>query len=203
MNPAIGNQLNDKELVASILNGNTAAFGIIVKNTENLVAQIVFKMIPLAEDRKDIAQDIYLKAFHHLASFQFNAKLSTWVAQIAYNTCFNYLRKKKPLLLHDLFTEPAFDSTSEVELSKFSMSTTDSPESAAFRKELKQILTTEIEKLPPVYKTLITLFHNEELSYEEISHITQLPAGTVKSYLYRARKTLKDKLLLNYKKEAL
>jgi len=202
VNPPIGNQLNDKELVASILNGNTAAFEIIVKNTENLVAQIVFKMIPLAEDRKDIAQDIYLKVYHHLASFQFNAKLSTWVAQIAYNTCFNYLRKKKPLLLHDLFTEPAFDS-SEIELSKSVLSTTDSPESAAFRKELKQILTSEIEKLPPVYKTLITLFHNEELSYEEIAHITQLPAGTVKSYLYRARKTLKDNLLLNYKKEAL
>ena len=201
MNPPIGNQLNDKELVAIILNGNTPAFGIIVKNTENLVAQIVFKMIPMAEDRKDIVQDIYLKAFHHLASFQFNAKLSTWVAQIAYNTCFNYLRKKKPLLLNDLFTEP--DDSFEVELTNFGMSTTDNPESAAFRKELKQILTTEIEKLPPVYKTLITLFHNEELSYDEISHITRLPAGTVKSYLYRARKTLKDKLLLNYKKEAL
>ncbi|MBK5273133.1 MAG: RNA polymerase sigma factor, partial [Bacteroidia bacterium] len=68
------------------------------------------------------------------------------------------------------------------------------------QKELSAILKTEIEKLSPVYKTLITLYHNEELSYEEIEQITSLPAGTIKSYLFRARKTLKNNLLLNYKK---
>lgn len=72
-----------------------------------------------------------------------------------------------------------------------------------FNKELAQILRTEIEKLPPLYKTLITLFHNEELSYIEITRITGLSEGTLKSYLFRARKKLRENILLHYKKEAL
>jgi len=71
------------------------------------------------------------------------------------------------------------------------------------QKDLSVILKTEIEKLSPVYKMMITLYHNEELSYDEIGQITGMPSGTVKSYLFRARKTLKDSLLLNYKKEDL
>ena len=71
------------------------------------------------------------------------------------------------------------------------------------KKELTFILKSEIENLPPVYKTLITLYHNEELSYEEIKEITGLPEGTLKSYLFRARKTLKENLLAKYKKEDL
>ena len=73
----------DQPLVEMVLKGNTNAFKTIMKNTEDLVAQIVFKMIPIAEDRKDIAQDIYLKTFQKLNTFQFRSKLSTWIAQIA------------------------------------------------------------------------------------------------------------------------
>ena len=69
------------------------------------------------------------------------------------------------------------------------------------QRELSTILNEGIEKLPPVYKTLIALFHNEELSYGEIGQVTGLPEGTVKSYLFRARKALKNNLLLTYQKE--
>ncbi len=62
-------------------------------------------------------------------------------------------------------------------------------------------MRAEIEKLPPIYRTLITLYHNEELTYEEIIQITTLPEGTVKNYLFRARKALKDGLLRQYKKD--
>jgi RNA polymerase sigma-70 factor (ECF subfamily) len=71
------------------------------------------------------------------------------------------------------------------------------------KKELETILATAIEKLSPVHKTLITLYHQEELTYIEIAQITGLPEGTVKSYLFRARKQLKDNLLNQYKKEEL
>jgi RNA polymerase sigma-70 factor (ECF subfamily) len=70
-------------------------------------------------------------------------------------------------------------------------------------KNISKIIKTKIGKLPAIYKTLITLYHNEELSYEEIGTITGLPAGTVKSYLFRARRELKNDLLLHYKKEDL
>ena len=98
MNQHIGNNPTDKHLVDRVLRGDTRAFGTIIKNTEGLVAQIVFKMIPVVEDRKDLAQDIYLKIFHNLAGFKFQSKLSTWIAQITYNACLSWIEKKKLVL---------------------------------------------------------------------------------------------------------
>ena len=89
------NKLTDQLLIKQVLNGDVNAFGIIIKNTERLVGQIVFKMISDYEDRKDVAQDIYVKAYKGLSSFKIQSKLSTWIAQISYNTCLNYLEKKK------------------------------------------------------------------------------------------------------------
>jgi len=71
------------------------------------------------------------------------------------------------------------------------------------QKNIATILAREMERLSPVYRTLLTLYHQEELSYDEIANITGLPDGTVKSYLFRARKAMKNGLLNNYKKEDL
>ena len=68
---------------------------LLVKNTENLVAKIVFDTITNDGDRKDIAQDIYLKAYQKLPAFKFQSKLSTWIAQISYNTCIDHFAKEK------------------------------------------------------------------------------------------------------------
>ena len=154
------------------------------------MAQIVFKMISNPDDRKDIAQDIYLKAFKNLAGFKFQSKLSTWIAQVSYNTCLDHLRKKK------LSFPGTIDEENEI-----NDPVSDDTSILIRQRELSGILKAGIEQLPPVYKTLITLYHNEELSYEEIIQITGLPEGTVKSYLSRARKALKNSLLLSYKKE--
>ena len=87
--------LTDRQVVDLILGGDMHAFGSLVEMTEGLVAQIVYKLIPNEEDRKDVAQDIYLKVYRHLNGFKFQSKLSTWVGQIAYNTCLNRLQKKQ------------------------------------------------------------------------------------------------------------
>ena len=204
MNDNKENTQGDRYWVDKVLGGDTNAFGSIIRNTEGLVAQIVFKMINRAEDRKDIAQDIYLKAFKSLSGFRYQSKLSTWIAQIAYNTCLTYLEKKKLVLLNQLYEnngpddEPLEQTNGRSMIELFNQTEND-----IFRRELNEILKLEIELLSPLHKTLITLYHNEELSYEEIARITQLPEGTVKSYLFRARKSLKDNLLRKYKKEEL
>lgn len=204
MNEIRENIQTDQYLVGKVLGGDTNAFATIIKNTEGLVTQIVFKMISRTEDRKDIAQDIYLKAFKSLSGFRHQSKLSTWIAQISYNTCLTYLEKKKLVLLdhRDDQTEPDDDSM-ELVGGKSIHVLFNQTENDIFHRELKEILKIEIERLSPLHKTLITLYHNEELSYEEIARITQLPEGTVKSYLFRARKLLKDNLLRKYKKEEL
>jgi len=194
------NDLTDQQLVNTVLSGNTNAFRTIIKKTERLVAQIVFKMVNNPEDRKDIAQDIYFKAFKNLSGFKFQAKLSTWIARIAYNSCLNYLEKRK------LICFPAIDETDE-DLERIANKAIAWPDYEIdvfiFQQELSKILKAEIESLPPLYKTLITLYHNEELSYVEIMEITGLPEGTLKNYLSRARKTLRVNLLHKYKREAL
>ena len=204
MNVKTGNNLSDRQLVEKVLSGNTNAFEAVIRNTEGLVAQIVFKMINYAEERKDIAQDIYLKAFNKLPGFRFQSKLSTWIAQIAYNTCLSFLDKKKLIFPDDNHWETESDNNQLERISNRSIDLSESEnDRLIFQKELSKILLSEIEKLTPIFKTLITLYHNEDMSYEEISQITELPIGTVKNYLFRARKTLKEQLLQQYKKEDL
>ena len=156
MNEINENNGADHILVDRVLSGDTNAFSIIISNTERLVAQIIFKMISNSEDKKDIAQNIYLKTFHKLGTFKFQSKLSTWVGQIAYNTCLNYLEKKKLVLLNN------FHSDNETDDELFGNSKTESEyydtESIFFKNELTQILKIETAKLSPLYQTLITLF---------------------------------------------
>lgn len=197
------NSQDDQVLVSRVLGGDTKAFSEIISNTERLVAQIIFKMIPNSSDRKDISQDVYLKAFHNLKNFRNQSKVSTWIAQITYNTCLNFLERKKLVMLQNTQNE---DYPLEDELDLLSSrngSTANDTEKILYQKEIAEILKREIDSLTPVYKTLITLYHNEELSYAEIAQITELPEGTVKNYLFRARKELRDNILLNYNKEAL
>ena len=203
MNHKNEKKLADRPLVEMILGGDMDAFKVLMKSTEVLVAQIVFKMIPNADDRKDIAQDIYLKTFQKLNTFKFQSKLSTWIAQIAYNTCLSYHEKKKLLFPgnksedHQPVDQPL--ETLNNRTGNYDHDT----ENSILHHELSSILKKEINKLSPVFRTLITLYHNEELTYTEIAEITGLPVGTVKSYLYRARETLRNNLLLTYKKESL
>jgi RNA polymerase sigma factor (sigma-70 family) len=196
------NKEEDQLLVEKVLRGDTGSFAVIIKKTERLVAQVIFKMITFPEDRKDLAQEVYMKVYKNLSGFQFQCRLTTWIAQITYNACINHLRKKKLVLVDDAKTMESENEAIEILQNKLHAGRNDS-EAFLFNKELAQILQAEIEKLPPLYRTLITLFHNEELSYIEIGEITGLSEGTLKSYLFRARKKLRVNILLHYKKEAL
>ena len=191
------NNLADQRLVAAVLKGDRNAFALIIKQSEGLVAQMTFKMISSPGDRKDIAQDVYLKAFKNLRGFKFKSKLSTWIGQIAYNTCLHYLEKKKLVLL-DTF-EKDEEMSEEHNIGDLHNGT----EEILLGKELAGILNSEIDLLKPIYKTLVCLYHQEELSYAEIAEITSLPEGTVKNYIFRARKILKENILLKYKRNEL
>jgi len=191
------NPITDQQLVAAILRGDRQAFGSIIKSTEGLVAQMTFKMVNSPGDRKDIAQDVYLKVFKNLPGFKFKSKLSTWVGQITYNTCLNYLEKRK-LVLVDEFDEDGGSSDIRMEVDP-----QDGTEALLSAKELAGILQAEIDGLKPLYKTLISLYHQQELSYAEIAEITSLPEGTVKNYIFRARKILKENILQTYKRSDL
>lgn len=192
-------QENDQQVVERVLRGDKKAFGAIIAMTERLVTQIIFKMVRSAEDRKDIVQEVYLKTFKNLSNFKFQAKLSTWIGHIAYNTSLNYLKRKKQAIICTVDAETNMEEAVAKLAQKNLDPYTNEIEQHLFNKELGISLAAELDRLPPLYKTLITLFHHEDLSCTEISDITGLPEGTVKNYLFRARKMLRNSLLItNY-----
>ncbi|WDF57175.1 RNA polymerase sigma factor [Mucilaginibacter sp. KACC 22063] len=183
----------EEQLVKKILGGDRYAFHLLIKHTEKLVTQLVFKMIPVAEDRKDIAQEVYLKAYSSLPNFRFQSKLSTWIGQIAYHTCLHQLEKKRPVLLETFFDDQQDDPL--VQLADAGQSGENETEARLFAGELAGTITRALQQLPLIQQTIIGLYYQEELNLDEISVITCLPGGTLKSHLFRARQQLKQILL--------
>jgi RNA polymerase sigma-70 factor (ECF subfamily) len=183
------------ELVRSILDGEHHKYAELIERYQRLVVHIVYRMVGSNIDREEICQEVFIKVFHNLESFNFNAKLSTWIAKIAHNHCINYLRKQKLELIEDV-------SQMENENDNGFSGASFSPEIASEQKDLAKIIRQEIEKLPQKYRTIITLYHLDEFSYKEIGRVLDLPEGTIKSYLFRARRMLKEKLQKEYQGDA-
>ncbi|MBN2008689.1 sigma-70 family RNA polymerase sigma factor [candidate division KSB1 bacterium] len=185
--------MNDiKVLIEKIIRGDTRAFQTIMNDYQRLVFHIVTRMVDRVEDREDICQDVFIKVFENLSKFQFNAKLSTWIAQIAYNHCLNYLEKKRIPLFNDL------DIDGDFEMQPGDMI---SPEEYTEQQDMTARLQQAISAMPIQFRTIITLYHLQHMTYQEIVEITHLPEGTVKNYLFRARKWLKDRLISTYAQE--
>ena len=189
------NEQQQKELVEKILTGSSKAFRTFIEDYKNLVAHIVIRMIDNIEDREDLCQDVFVKIYQNLYNFKFESKISTWVARIVYNSCINYLEKKKVPLFEDFAPEETtIDSVS---------GTIDLPDSIMEAEDTHRLLQIEIDNIPVKYRTILTLYHLDEMSYSEIGEIMGWPEGTVKNYLFRARKYLKERLVSKYQVEDL
>jgi RNA polymerase sigma factor (sigma-70 family) len=186
----------DGMLVNAVIRGETGAFKELIHNYEKLVNSIVYKMVGQTQDREDICQETFLKVYKNLASFKFQSRLSTWIGNIAFNLCVNYLKKKKTLLLED-FTQQGINKE-ETETYDISMEVKDHellPDETLLDKERLHLLFKAVEGLNPIERTLLQLFHQEGLSIEEMFSITSIPVNTIKSHLFRARKNLKNQMI--------
>lgn len=177
--------MNDAELVQQVLIGNENAFRFLVAKHERLVLHVVGRVIQQEEEVEDICQEVFLKVFRKLKRFRGDSKLSTWIARIAYNTSISHIRKINRRGEQSLDENPEFTAWEK---------DTAVNQKIVEKEEAKKYLLDSIEKLPVNYRTVLTLFHLEEFSYREIEEITGMPEGTIKSYLSRARKLLKEKL---------
>ena len=195
----------EKQLVERIVSGDLGAFQQFIDEYQRLVTHMVFRMILNEADREEICQDVFLKIYQNLKNFQFQSKISTWISKITYNTCINYLKKKKALLYDDLQIKENSSIDSSFEEKQQSLNLLKGqfplPDEATISQEISEMLYRELNQLPLQYRTIITLYHLDNLSYEEISDIVEMPMGTVKSHLFRARKLLKDKLLQKYEEQ--
>lgn len=170
-------------IVKKALGGDINAFTIIVEQHQKLVVSIVNRMVHQNEDREDMYQEIFLKVYEKLGTFQFKAKLSTWIANIAFNHCANFLKKKKIILLDDSKSDETIFTTEP------------DPGYKMMNKELGMYLEKSMENLSVIQRTIIQLFHQHEFSLDEIAIITALPVNTVKSHLFRGRAIVKTQML--------
>lgn len=188
-------KLTDEQLVRAVLEGDKELYRQFVVRFERLVRHVVARMMSNSHDIEDICQDVFVKIYTNLSSFRFDAKLSTWIGRISYNTCLNHLDKKRATLMADYGTdEDPMESWADPEVAT---------ELVAEGNDVAVRLSAEIDKLPVIYGTILSLFHLQEMRYGEIADILSMPEGTVKSYLFRARKMLKSRLSVRYTPEEL
>ena len=187
--------VDDQSLVKKVLAGDMRAFRLLIDQNQKLVSHMVGRLIKVEEDHEELCQDVFLKVYDKLSTFNFESRLSTWIATIAYRMSINYLQKKRIEIAKEL------DELNAGELQK--MVNDNTPESAMESQDIQKFLMLAIDHLPLHYRSVLTLFHLQERSLVEISEIMEMPLGTVKNYLFRARKLLKESLDLHINKESL
>lgn len=181
---------DENEVVARILRKDLRAFELLVRQYEKLVYFVINRLVQAKQNKEDICQEVFIKIHHSLPTFRFQSKLSTWIARIAYLTAVNYLKKNKDIT--------GYDYPDNIDSFHF---TDENPEQELIKKNTASYVNRLIEQMPQQYRTVLTLYHLNEFSLAEIEEITGMPEGTTKSYLFRARKILKEKIEKDKKRE--
>ncbi len=188
---ASASSLEDDKFVAEALAGKESSYNKLVDKYQKPLYFHIRKMIKEVELVEDLVQEVFMKAFHNLSTYSNEYAFSTWLYRIATNHTIDYLRKKKLQTLSIDEPYKTKDGEMEIQLPDESFST----DSQVIKKERKQIVQDAIENLPEKYKAVIEMRHMEEKSYQEIADILDLPLGTVKAHIFRARELLYKALI--------
>lgn len=184
----------DHELVTFARSGSEKAYRELLGRYERPVFSLVYRMVRDRELAEDLAQETFVKVFNHLESYNPKYKFSSWIFKIASNLSIDHLRKKE---LDTVSIDGSRHATSsdDIESSRISVVSEDeNPEELLLAKELGDEIESAIGQLRAEYRTAIVLRHVEGRSYEEIAEIMELPLGTVKTYIHRARTELRELL---------
>jgi len=178
-------------LIRRCKNNERAAFDILLGKYERYLYNICYGYTFNQDEALDIMQEIYIKIFRNIHTFDETRPLLPWLKRVAINTCLNYKRdnKKLPKLSLDLETGENENST----LLDCIAAVDDTEETAIFH-ETQEAVTKSLQKLPDNYRLPLTLRYLENMSYEEIASVLKQPLGTIKSNVYRARNMMKKSL---------
>jgi RNA polymerase sigma factor (sigma-70 family) len=178
---------DDRALVTAVLASAPGAFERLVRDYQGLVWHIIQRMVRHPDDTRELCQDTFLRVHQCLHQYRHDAALKSWIGQVAYSVARRHLERKRIPLV-----EPAddFEGTSLLERvgDDFDL------ESSAADADASRHLHAAIERLPPLQRMLLTLYHLDEVPIGEIAVITGLAEGTIKSHLFRSRKLLRDLL---------
>lgn len=173
-------QKKDNYLVQKTLEGKNEAFAELMSMHQKRVEAMGYSFFHNKADVDDFVQDVFLKVFNSLGSFRHESKFSTWLTRIAYTTAIN--SKKR------------FHDTEQIANENNIESSYLSPEEIEIKRITAQAVKQAMENLPEQYYSCLNLYFFQDLSYEEIAEITDLPINTIKSHIFRAKKILRQKL---------
>lgn len=177
----------DGTVVAEILRGNDAAAQELVRRFERPVYNLVARMVRDPGAAEDLTQDTFIKVFRSLHTFDANLRFSAWILKIAHNTAIDSLRRTRPgtVSLDDQEGHVAERLRDPLAIS---------PERSATRQQLAEALDAAMERLRPEFSRVLVLRYQEDLDYGEIATVLDVPLGTVKTFLHRARQALAREL---------
>lgn len=184
-------KMDDHTLIKKALDGSQKAFAVLMKRYKDSVYYVVLKMVNKQEDAEDLTIEAFGKAFNKLDKFSPDYAFSTWLFRIAINNSIDFIRKKRLQTLS--IDNPIINGDGDSLTPHISSDALD-PEERYIKNQRKKIMRDFTEKLSPKYRQLIELRFFEELSYIEISEEMELPIGTVKAQLFRAKQLLHNVL---------
>lgn len=180
----------DDKLIKEALRGDQKAFAELVSRHQGSVYHIVFRIVRDKDIASDLVQETFMKAFSSLKSYRSEYRFSTWLYKIAANSSIDHLRKKRIQAMSLDNPIQTGDGEVSIEVPDYSHH----PEEEIIRRERAVSIEEAIKSLPEKYRRVIIARHKEEKSYEEIASELNLPVGTVKARIFRARELLKKRL---------
>jgi RNA polymerase sigma-70 factor (ECF subfamily) len=184
----------DFDAIRRVLEGDNSAYEFLQNKYKNLIYSLVKKMIKNESDVDDLVQETFIKAYKALDKFKFNYSFSAWIYRIASNNTIDFLRKRR----FDTFSIDKPLGNSDEEHYFEIEDNTYSPDTDIIQEQKSHIIKAAINNLPENYREIIVLRHEEELDYKTIAKKLDLPLGTVKAHLFRARKLLYEELKDKY-----
>ncbi|MEM9336727.1 MAG: RNA polymerase sigma factor [Patescibacteria group bacterium] len=174
--------LTDEAIVEQVQRGDQEAFGLLIERYEGKLKGYGRRFSSSGEDIEDVVQEVFIKVYTNLQSFDIDRRFSPWIYRIAHNTYVNMLRKQQraglPFFDADtLFPQPVAPETAD---------------DAAIHRELSEQMGESLHELDPKYKDPLVLFFYEELSYQDISEVLKIPVTTVGVRINRAKEKLKQ-----------
>jgi RNA polymerase sigma-70 factor, ECF subfamily len=184
----------DREIIQQVLDGNVQAFGLLVDRHKAKAMTLAVRILKNREDAEEALQDAFVRVYRALSSFEWKSNFSTWLYRIVYNTCATAAGKRNGKYRISLDEGDEDGVKLEIESDELP------PDIKMESDEFSKMVNEEVEKLPVAYGSTFTLFAVQDMSYEEIVHVTGVPLGTVKARLFRARVLLREAMVkrMNY-----
>ena len=180
----------DRALVEAVLANRAGAFEQLVREYQGLCWHIIQRMVRHPEDTRELCQEAFLRVHRYLHQYRFDSPLKSWIGQVAYSVAKRHLERKR-IALVDVHVGGGMEEDGGPSLLDNLGDGTDLQDAHAQAGEERE-LHAAIERLPPLQRTILTLYHLEELPIGEIATITGLAEGTIKSHLFRSRNKLRE-----------